>query len=156
MNHIPSLFALSFNPILNLANVAYRNCGVAGRCIDRFGTIYFPIFLSLAVLAISIVTIVGMWKIFKKAGHPGWACIVPIYNYIIFLRIINRPWWWVILFFIPIVSVVIDVITSYGLAKSFGKGSGFTVGLVLVPFIFFPILGFGDAVYHLPHKHSSK
>jgi hypothetical protein len=98
-------------------------------------------------LVIAVPTIIGMWKIFVKAGKPGWAAIIPIYNFVVLLEIIGRPIWWVILALIPCVGLVVQIIIYLDLAKSFGKGSGFGIGLVLLPFIFFPILGFGDARY---------
>lgn len=108
-------------------------------------------FIFLVVqLAILVVVIAGVWKVFTKAGKPGWACLVPIYNLIVLLEIAGKPLWWFILFFIPIVNFVIAIIVLIDLAKAFGKGGGFAVGLLLLPFIFYPILGFGDARYQGP------
>lgn len=104
--------------------------------------IFFPIF---------IVTVIGMWKIFKKAGYEGWECIVPIYNGLIFLKIIGKPWWWIFLFCIPYVNTVFMIWGYNMLSKSFGKDEGFTVGLFLLGFIFIPILGFGKAQYEGPY-----
>ena len=98
--------------------------------------------LILAVLAIA-----GMWKAFEKAGKPGWAAIIPIYNVIVMLEIAGRPLWWIFLFFIPIVNIVIAIIVSIDIAKGFGQGAGFGVGLALLGFLFWPILGFGNAHY---------
>ena len=96
-------------------------------------------------LIIGILTIVGMWKTFTKAGEPGWAAIVPIYNVIILLKIADKPVWWVLLFLIPFVNIVIMLIVSIEVAKYFGKSAGFGVGLFLLPCIFYMILGFsGD------------
>ena len=105
------------------------------------------ILFMLIWLAVVIVVIAGMWKVFTKAGKPGWACIVPIYNIIVLLEIAGRPLWWFILFFIPIVGFVIAIVVCIDIAKAFGKGPGFGVGLALLGIIFFPILGFGDAQY---------
>src|ERR1700761_5402067 len=107
--------------------------------------------LAIFVLAIVIFVIAGLWKIFEKAGQPGWACIVPIYNLIVLLRIVGKPWWWLLLMCIPYVGVVWSVWTYNMLSKSFGKDEGFTVGLVLLSPVFFPILGFGDARYLGPY-----
>lgn len=108
-------------------------------------------------LALAVVTIVGMWKTFQKAGKPGWASIVPIYNLIVLMEIIGRPVWWVALYFLSVIPfvgslavLVVAVINMNDLAKSFGKGTGFTVLLVLLPFVAFPMLGFGDAKYGGP------
>ena len=89
-----------------------------------------------------------MWKTFEKAGKPGWSGIIPIYNLIVWLEIINRPLWWIaVVLLVPCVGLVFFVIMAIDMAKSFGKGAGFGVGLALLGFIFFPILGFGSATY---------
>ena len=107
-----------------------------------------PSTLSMLIgLAFLIVMIAAMWKIFTKAGEPGWAVLVPIYNFIVLLRIIGKPWWWLLLCFIPFVGFVILILVYIGLAKSFGKGLGFGIGLILLSPIFIPILGFGSAQY---------
>ena len=98
-------------------------------------------------LGVIIFMIAAIWKVFVKAGQAGWAAIVPIYNTLVQLRIIGRPWWWLLLLFIPIVNIVILFMISIEMAKSFGRGAGFGVGLVFLPFIFYAILGFGSAVY---------
>ena len=91
--------------------------------------------------------IAAMWKVFTKAGKPGWASIIPIYNMVVLLDIAGKPVWWIILFFIPIVNFIFAILTYVGLADRFGKGGGFAVGLILLGIIFFPILGFGSAQY---------
>jgi hypothetical protein len=91
-----------------------------------------------------------MWKTFVKAGQPGWGAIIPIYNVYLLCKIGGRPGWWVILFIIPFVSLIISIIVSNDIAKSFGRGVGTTIGLILLPFVFYPILGFGDAEYQGP------
>ena len=96
---------------------------------------------------LSIFMIVVMWKIFVKAGKPGWGSIVPIYNVILQLEIADRPLWWVFLMFIPFVNIVIEIIITLDIAKAFGKGTGFGVGMVLLPFIFLPILAFDSSEY---------
>lgn len=101
----------------------------------------------LFFVAIAVLVIAGFWKVFVKAGHPGWAAIIPIYNIYILLKIAGRPGWWLLLFLIPVVSFVIAIIVAIDVAKSFGKGTGFGVGLAFLGPIFYPILGFGDATY---------
>jgi Family of unknown function (DUF5684) len=101
-------------------------------------------------LAVTILMIAACWKIFTKAGQPGWAAIIPIYNWYILCKIVGRPGWWVILFFIPFINFIIGIIVCIDLAKSFGKGVGFAIGLILLGVIFFPILGFGSAQYQGP------
>ncbi len=106
-------------------------------------------------LAIIVLMIASMWTIFSKAGKPGWASIVPIYNLIVLLEIVGKPWWWLLLMFIPIVNIVILIIVFHNLSLSFGKGGGFTVGLILLGFIFLPILAFGDAEYVGPGEQQT-
>ena len=103
-------------------------------------------------IAIIVLMIAANWKIFTKAGKPGWAAIIPIYNIIVLLEIIGKPVWWIILLFIPIVNIVIGIIMVHGLSKSFGKGVGYTLGLIFLGIIFYPLLGFGDDKYLGPQK----
>jgi len=98
------------------------------------------------VLIIVFSIIIG-WKIYSKAGQPGWACIIPIYNMYILTKIIGKPGIWVLLFFIPLVNIIFGIWATNLLSKSFGKDEGFTVGLILLGFIFYPILAFGSAKY---------
>ncbi len=102
---------------------------------------------TIAFLFIGVIIIIARWKIYEKAGKPGWASIIPIYDNIVLLEIVGKPIWWLVMLFIPLVNIVFVILMFNALAKSFGKGSGFTVGLIFLPFIFFPILGFGDAQY---------
>jgi len=97
--------------------------------------------------AVVILLIAAMWKVFTKAGQPGWACIIPIYNLYVLCKIAGRPGWWVLLMLIPFVNFIILIIIAIDIAKAFGKGVGFGIGLILLPFIFYPILGFGSAQY---------
>ena len=99
---------------------------------------------GLVWVAITILVWVSFWKIFVKAGKPGWAGIIPIYNLVVFLQIVNRPIWWIDLMFIPVVNIVNWIVLTNDLAKAFGKGVGWTLGLIFIPFVFFPILGFGS------------
>lgn len=103
-------------------------------------------FLLFAV-ALVVVQIAAMWKLFDKAGEPGWASLVPIYNLMALCKIVGRPGWWVLLMLIPFVSFVIAIILSVDLAKSFGKDGGYALLLVFLPFIGYPMLGFGEARY---------
>ena len=96
----------------------------------------------------TILIIAAWWKIFSKAGQPGWAAIIPIYNWIVWCKIVGRPAWWVLL--LLICFPIFFIILSIDLAKSFGKGVGFAIGLILLSIIFFPILGFGSATYQGP------
>jgi hypothetical protein len=98
-------------------------------------------------LAIIVIAIASYWKIFAKAGKPGWAAIIPIYNLVVLLEIIGKPVWWIVLCLIPCVNIVMLIIIALELAKAFGKGPGFGVGIILLGIIFLPILAFGDAQY---------
>ena len=108
-----------------------------------------PVAMIIGLL-IALLLIVAMWKVFTKAGQPGWASIIPIYNLYVWCKIVGRPGWWIILLFIPLVNFIIAIILSIDLAKSFGKGAGFGIGLALLGIIFVPILGFGSAQYQGP------
>ena len=103
--------------------------------------------MGIVWLVILVVMIAALWKIFVKAGEPGWAAIVPIYNIIVLLKIVNRPVWWIVLFLIPFVNVIMMFIVAFDVAKVFGKGAGFALGMIFLSFIFYPILGFGSAKY---------
>src|SRR5262252_1034398 len=98
-------------------------------------------------LGAMILMIAACWKIFTNAGQPGWASIIPIYNWYILCKIGGRPGWWVILLLIPFVNFIVGIILCIDLAKSFGKGVLFAIGLILLGLILFPILGFGSAQY---------
>ena len=99
----------------------------------------------ICYFAFVILMIAGLWKTFSKAGQPGWAAIIPIYNLIVLCQVAGRPIWWFLLLLIcfPIFYIIICI----DIAKRFGKGGGFAVGLIFLPFIFFPMLGFGSAQY---------
>ena len=108
----------------------------------------------VAWLAITVLVIAGFWKTFVKAGEPGWAILVPIYNVIVLLKIAGKPTWWFLLFLVPVVNLVIGIMVAIAIANNFGKGTGFGIGLALLPFVFYPMLGFGDAEYNpLPVEH---
>ncbi|HUR82800.1 MAG TPA: DUF5684 domain-containing protein [Thermoanaerobaculia bacterium] len=97
--------------------------------------------------AVVLLMVAAMWKVFVKAGKPGWAAIVPIYNIIVLLEICNKPAWWVVLFLIPFVNVVIAIMLCISLAKKFGHGVGYGLGLAFLGVIFMPMLGFGNSQY---------
>jgi hypothetical protein len=105
---------------------------------------------TIIYIAIIILMIASMWTLFNKAGQPGWASIIPIYNLIVFFRVIGKPWWWLFLLIIPIVNIIFGIWSLNLLSKSFGKGEGFTVGLIFLSVIFLPILAFGDNKYQGP------
>lgn len=115
----------------------------------------------LIVIAVYVVTVIGLWKMYVKAGRPGWTAIIPVYNWWVWVELIGRPRWWfwalvasVLLSWIPVVGIILSILMfvlylmgCLDMAKAFGRGSGTGIGLWLVPFVFAPILGFGDAQY---------
>jgi hypothetical protein len=101
--------------------------------------------IGIFYLAFIVLFIAAFWKIFIKAGRPGWEAIVPIYNFYVLCKIANVKNWWLI--FIPFVNIYILIITPFKVAKVFGEGTGFGFGLLFLGLIFYPILGFGDATY---------
>lgn len=105
------------------------------------------LFGMLIALAVVIVLIASIWKVFEKAGEPGWAAIIPIYNLVVLLKISGKPIWWLVLMIIPFVNIIASLLVLLALAKNFGKSTAFGLGLFFLGFIFFPILGFGGARY---------
>jgi hypothetical protein len=110
-------------------------------------TPHFPMGLIIFYVLLIVLNVVAMWKVFEKAGKPGWAAIIPIYNLIVLLEIVGKPVWWFLLMIFPCTAFIFVIWTYNLLSKSFGKSEGFTVGLVLLNPIFMCILGFGDSVY---------
>jgi len=105
------------------------------------------IFFGVLWLAFTLLIIVSGWRIFTKAGEPGWAILIPIYNVVVLLKIAGKPWWWLLLLIIPFVNIAIAFVVNIKVAERFGKTAGFGIGLSLLGFIFLPILAFGDAQY---------
>lgn len=122
--------------------VLYTKLNTQGVSMDNL-----PIGIVILYLLVAIITVAGVWKTFTKAGQPGWASIIPIYNIIVLLEIAGKPTWWFILMLIPVVNFIIAIIVSIAIAENFGKSTGFGLGLAFLSVIFWPILGFGDAEY---------
>ena len=99
------------------------------------------------VLAIAVVMLISMWKIFSKAGQPGWAILVPIYNMVTLLKVVRKPVWWILLMLIPFVNFIIIILVYLELAKVFGKDTGYGLGIVFLPIIFLPMLAFSNSEY---------
>jgi len=116
----------------------------SGGIMAAMGAFAFIYFIVLVVI------VAGLWKVFEKAGKPGWAAIIPIYNIIILLEIVGKPAWWIILMLIPFVNFIIAIILYHQLSLSFGQGVGMTIMLIILPFIALPLLGFGSATYSGP------
>jgi hypothetical protein len=142
------------------------------------------VYMTVILVTVLVLLFVSQWKIYTKAGKPGWAILVPFYSSIVFLQIVGKPWWWIFLLsFFPVVYIMSPHVTGSDptslvvegqgwwmgmlflsflvnlvfsiwihnlLSLSFGKSSGFTVGLILLPFVFYPLLGLGGATYRGP------
>lgn len=118
--------------------------------------ILFILMLMLISIAICVVLIIAEWKLFKKAGQPGWAAIVPFYNVYILTKITWGNGWFFLLGFLPFGNILFLIFTWIKLAKAFGKGGGYAAGLFFLPFVFLPMLAFGGAVYQGPDQGSKK
>lgn len=106
----------------------------------------------LFFLGYLVLMVISLWKLFEKAGKEGWAALIPIYNLIVLLQIVGKPDWWALLMLLmPITHLIFLPWTYNMLSKSFGKDEGFTVGLILLGIVFFPVLAFGDAEYQGPY-----
>ncbi len=98
-------------------------------------------------LVFVIFEIGALWRVFTKAGKPGWGSIIPLYNIYLLCKVAQHSGWWFLLFLVPIVNVIVFIVVWYGVARAFGHGVGFTAGLVLLSPIFLPILGYGSSKY---------
>lgn len=107
---------------------------------------------TLLFLALGVLILAAMWQVFVKAKRPGWFALIPFYNLYALLKMVGRPGWWFILFFIPFVNIVVSLVVHYDLARTFGKGIGYTLLLVFLPFIGWPMLAWGDAKYKKPKQ----
>jgi hypothetical protein len=101
----------------------------------------------LLYFAVIVVSIICMWKIFDKAGQKGWLAIIPILNWVTLLKVVHKEIWWIILLLIPCVNIFVIIIVIWNLAKAFGHGGGWGLGLIFLPFIFGPMLAFGSSRY---------
>jgi hypothetical protein len=105
---------------------------------------------TIIPVLVTLLIIVSLWITIGKAGRPGVSQIVPIWNIIEIIRISGKPLWWIFLFLIPVVNIVIAIMIYNAISQAFGKGPGFTVGMIFLPFVFWPILAFSDAKYKKP------
>lgn len=107
--------------------------------MDRFA---LPVFMAFTVMMYATA-----WKIFTKAGEKGWKALIPIYGGVVFLRIVERPWWMLLLLVIPGVNLFPYIMVCIDLARVFGKGGGYAAGLTFLPPVFLMMLAFGEAKY---------
>ena len=119
---------------------------------DSFGIFgaFYALCLSVFGIAFAVLLIVGLWKTFEKAAQPGWAAIIPIYNVYILLKIAGRDWWWLLLMIIPFVNIIVWLILSLDIAKSFDKSTLFGLFIFFFNGLAYIVLGFGDAQYFGP------
>jgi hypothetical protein len=109
--------------------------------------------MMLVMLVVAVLAIIGIWKVFVKAGQPGWAILVPLYNVYILLKIAGRPGWWLLLMIIPLVNIVIAALVAIDIAKAFGQSAAFGILLLfLLSGIGYVILGYGNYKYVGPVK----
>ena len=128
----------------------YGSSAAATGILAFLGIILFIGFI------IWLIMVIAFWKIFTKAGKPGWAAIIPIYNTIVLLEIVGKPVWWIILLIFPPTALIFGIWTINLLSKSFGQSEGFTIGLLLLGIIFYPILAFGNYQYLGPSAAEAK
>lgn len=109
---------------------------------------------TIITLIICLAPLAGLYKMFEKAGVPGWKGIVPIYNMVVWLELTERPLWWLaMVMLVPFANIYFMFMMMNDMAKAFGKGTGFAVGMFFLPFVFFPMLGFmKDATFTKPHR----
>lgn len=110
-------------------------------------SIIFSVGFILVSVVITAATLAGIWQIFVKAGYPGWKSLIPLYNVILWLQMIGRPWWYLAALFFPGTNIILWLIIAFGTARSFGRNVFFALGVTFLPFIFIPIIGFGSATY---------
>jgi hypothetical protein len=104
--------------------------------------------IMIISLILSLFFIVVYWKIFTKAGKPGWAILIPIYNIIVMLEIVKKPWWWLLLIFIPFVNFIIALLIMVNLIKSFGQPGWHIILALFFSYIYYPYLAFSSAEYN--------
>ncbi len=138
-SHILAAFTFVRPLLAQLETETETTNSAAGGAIGAVG--------GLIGLAVAVIIIIALWKVFAKAGQPGWGALIPIYNFYLLCKVAGRPGWWLILMLIPFVNFIIMIIVCIDIAKNFGKGAGFGLGLAFLGVIFFPILAFGSATY---------
>ena len=109
-----------------------------------------PAFFWVIYIAVIALFVVSMWKLFVRAGKPGWTSLIPIYNNVVMTEIAGKPLWWVLMLFVPIVNIVFAFLILYHFSKAYGKSDGFSIGVALLSIIFLPLLAFSDAKYQGP------
>jgi len=112
--------------------------------------------MVLAAIALCVLVLIAQWRLFEKAGQPGWTALIPFYNHVKLLEIVNYPLWWIVLLLMPFANIIVWLLLSRRISQAFGKEDwGFATGLFLLPVVFFPILGFGKSEYSNPFPPSA-
>jgi len=136
------------NVLIGQSTYQYEPQQLSGEEAGIMAAIFGSFFL--VIMAVALVTIIAQWKVYTKAGQPGWAVLIPIYNILVLLDIVGKPKWWFFLLLIPIVNIFIGLYITHLLSLSFGRGIGFTLGLILLGPVFYLILAFGNDTYKGP------
>ena len=137
--------------ILNLLAQTYSTSySYEASSPEEAATVSLVIFLVMFIIYIPIIVlmVVSIWKIYTKAGKPGWASLVPIYSDITMMEVIGRPGWWFLVYMVPVLGLYLAIVDKITLAKCFGKSSGFAVGLILLPILFYPMLAFSKTAQY--------
>ena len=101
----------------------------------------------ITLILIVVFSYAGLWGIFKKAGRPGWASIIPVYSDIVLLQMADRPIWWLFLLFLPFVNIIFNIVIWLDILRAFRKPQWHIILAVFLPFLYFPYLGFSDSEY---------
>ncbi len=109
----------------------------------------FALVVAGAIAFLVLIWRIGAWCVFAKAGQPGWGALVPIYNIVVGCRVAGRPGWWAVFWILPVVNLVFALIVCLGTARNFGRSARFALGLMFLPFVFMPVLGFSKARFQL-------
>jgi hypothetical protein len=117
--------------------------------MGKFGIFEMLGLLMVPILIVSLIVLVSYWKLFEKAGKPGWAVLIPIYSTLVLLEIIRKPWYWLLLMIIPGLGIIWAIWAINLFVKSFGKNEGYTIGVLLLPYVFFPILAFSKDTHYI-------
>ena len=125
--------------------MGYLDWSIIAAAVAAYSFFIFGLWIFFAIVG---------WKIFEKAGQPGWAALIPFYNLYVYTQIIRRPPWWMILYFAGIVPfigaiglLILSIVDSVRLSRVFGKPDVFAVGLIILSILFYPILAFGNSEY---------
>lgn len=117
--------------------------------MGKLGIVELLLMVLLVTLPFIILIIASMWKLYSKANKPGWAVLIPIYSTIVLLEIIRKPWWWLLLMMIPFVGIIWAIWATNLFVKSFGKDEGYTIGVLLLPYVFYPVLAFNKSTQYV-------